>query len=549
MAIMNNKSILALVLFTGCNADEVVPGDVNKGTGSDGGYGDSGEISGTGGGVPNPSECWAEKAPAGAVRWQCEGVAEATVFATLDVEVPDGIPNADFIQSIIDGGRLDWTALFGPWNVGETYDDPGVDACCSPDIMGHEEEGVDETGADTTDEGEGGTPQAAEACADDCADQACRAIPETLRDMAEQIPGGVPLVGPSYRNQLEDLANWVAGHQQECFAAMIADDVFELGAAYIANGEWQIPNDEAWPDLTGLSVHGTCKIYNWHLPEDGEPQACTGINDNNGEDPFGSGSTLDEFDTFAPTRGEMQLDGPKIFGVPATGTAPILGLGDACPRGECSRFDAWVTEDLLELRRMVLVAPPSMRWKQDGMQLTIDGLHAMVEHPISIPLVPDRDGMRFEIPAGKLEVLFAGEIHGVPVKVVVPNATPVTGTVFPLFDDSHGIVVDPFTVEHHDAFGTWTMRVELGELVALDHAPRATFEVQKDGSTQRLDASASFDPDGDALTFDWYRKGTWIGDGPVMESEQATDGSTLTLRVTDETGRASWSNGLPTEGS
>ncbi|HUS61619.1 MAG TPA: hypothetical protein VMY34_05440, partial [Acidimicrobiales bacterium] len=334
-----------------------------------------------------------------------------------------------------------------------------------------------------------------------------------------------------------------------CYTAMVANGVHEGLGTYNINGEWQIPDSDHWPDVTELSVHGQCKVNDWYLPEDGEPQACTGINDNNHEEPFGSGGSLDGFDTFAPTGGEMQLDGPVIFGVPATGTAPILGLGDVCPRGECSRLDAWITDDTLELRRMVMVAPSTMRWERDGMGLTIDGLHAMVEHPISIPLAADREVMRFEIPAGKLEVLFAGQVHGTPVKVVVPNATPITGTVFPLFDDSHGIVIDPFTLEHHDAFGTWTMRMQLGELVALDHAPRATFETQDDGSTRRLDASASFDPDGDALGFEWYRDGTLIGEGPVMEVEPAADGSTPALRVTDETGRASWSSGLSADGA
>jgi hypothetical protein len=547
--LMNNKPILTLVLFAGCNAGDVVPGEVEQLTeGEGGGYGDSGESGDTGGGVPNPDECWFDDAPAGAVRWQCEGLAEATVFATLHVEVPDWLDNAEFIQKIIDGGRLDWYSLFGPWN-GEAYDDPGIDACCSPGVVGNGEEGSDETGADPTEGDDDSLPQPAMACAHDCADQACREVPDTLRDIAAQIPAGVPAIGPSYRNQLRELADWVAGHQQDCWEAMVTDGVHELGAAYVINGEWQVPNSNAWPDVTELSVRGGCKIYDWYLPEDGEPQACTGLNDNNGEEPFGSGGPLGGFDTFAPTGGEMRLDGPVVFGVPATGTAPILGLGDECPRGECSRLDAWVAEDVLELRRMVMVAPSSMSWEQDGMRLTVDGLHAMVEHPISIPLVADGNVMRFEIPAGQLEVLFAGQVHGVPVKVEVPNATPVTGMVFPLFDGSHGIVVDPFTVEHHDVFGSWTMHMELGELVALDHAPRATFEVQDDGSNRHVDASASFDPDGDALTFEWYRDGSWIGEGPVMESEPAADGSALTLKVTDETGRTTWSNGLSTEGS
>lgn len=546
---MNNKTVAAMIamaLIPACNAEEVEPGDLQVtdseiGLGDTGGTGDTGDT-----GEINPDECWDGGAPAGAVRWQCEGLAEASVFFTLDVEIPDWVEGAELLQQIIDGGRLDGATLFGPWS-GEAYDAPGVDACCSPNVSGDHEEAVDETGADTGDDDN--VPQAAVACAHDCADQACRAIPGTLRTLAERIPPGVPVIGPSYRDQLRDLSNWVASNQQDCWEAMVADGVHEEFAFYVVDGNWQIPNSESWPAVTDLSVDGQCKVNDWYLPEDGEPLACTGINDNNDEVPSGSGGSLGGFDTFAPTRGEMQLDGPVIFGVPASGTAPILGLGDECPRGECSRLDAWITKDALELRRLVMVAPSSMRWEQEGMALTIDGLHAMVEHPMSIPLVADRDALRFEIPAGELDVLFAGELHGVPVKVEVPNATPVTGMVFPLFDGSHGIVVDPFTVEHHDAFGTWTMHVELGELVALDHAPRATFEAQDDGSTVRVDASASFDPDGDALTFEWYRDGTKVDEGAVLELQPTTDGSTLTLVVTDETGRTTSSNGLSSDGS
>jgi hypothetical protein len=532
---MDHKSLIALMLIVGCNATEVQPQNLPDPT--EGGFGDTGGTETEG---SNPDECWDHAAPAGAVRWQCEGLAEATILGTLHIDVPDGFENADFIQQVVDGGRLDWHHLFGPWS-GEAYDDPGVSACCVEDIVGDDAEGADETGADPT-EGDEPIPQAAHACAHDCADQACREIPRTLRDLAAEVPWGIPVVGPSYRDQLLDLANWVAAHQQECWETMVADGTYEQLGAYVVNGQWEIPNSDAWPVVTELSVKGECKVYDWYLPADGEPHACTGINDNNGEDPFGSGGSLGEFDTFAPMQAEMRLDGPEIFGVHAAGTAPILGLGDTCPRGECSRLDAWITADTLELRRLVLVAPSAMRWEQEGMQLTIDGLHAMVEHPLSIPLFADGDVMRFEIPEGTLALLVAGQVHGVPVKVEVPNATPVTGTAFRLFDGGHGIVIDPFTVEHHDAYGTWAMQVQLGELVALDHAPRATFEVQHEGITQRVDASASFDPDDDALGFEWYRDGTLVGEGPVVESAAPVDGSTLTLRVTDDTGRASWSS-------
>lgn len=85
--------------------------------------------------------------------------------------------------------------------------------------------------------------------------------------------------------------------------------------------------------------------------------------------------------------------------------------------------------------------------------------------------------------------------------MTVPNATPVEGTARRLLDGSHGLAIAPFELEHHDGYGTWTMHVTLGELVALEHSPRAGFTVRESAGDTRLDASASFDPDGDALGF------------------------------------------------
>lgn len=532
---MNDKAILALVLFAGCSAGDVQPPD-NPGPGTDGGYGDTGGTDGT-----NPDECWGKHAPADAVRWQCEGLAEATIRATIDVDIPDWIGDDAFIRQVIDAGRLDWNALFGPWN-DEGYDEPGIDACCLPTVGGADEDGEDETGEPPP--GEDQIPQAAVACSYDCADQACRSIPGVLRDLALEVPGGVPLIGPSYRKQLRELANWVALNQEDCYDSMADGGVREQLGAYIVDGVWEIPNSEDWPNVTDLSVDGQCKVFDWYLPAEGEPEACTGINDNNGEDPFGSGS-LGGFDSFAPVGGEMELDGPVLLGVHAAGTAPILGLGDPCPRQECSRVDAWIVGETLELQRMLLVAPSSMSWEQAGMELTVDGLHVMVEHPRSIPLVDDDGVLRFELPAGELEVLVAGEVHGVPLKVTVSNVTPLTGTVVPLSDGSHVLTIDEFSVEHSDVFGSWTLDVSLGEFIALEHAPRAGLSIDELQGARLADASASFDPDGDPLSFEWFLDGVPIGEGPQMTLEPPQEGlSTLALRVSDDGGRSSWSYGL-----
>jgi hypothetical protein len=125
---------------------------------------------------------------------------------------------------------------------------------------------------------------------------------------------------------------------------MKAGGITEGGGGWQISGTVVLPTPDArWPAFAALSVEGDCTIYDWYLPEQGEPHTCTGINDNDGEDPFGSGgpsSGFGGFDTFAPVGGGLELDGPTILGIHAAGTAPLLGLGDACPRGECSRVDA-----------------------------------------------------------------------------------------------------------------------------------------------------------------------------------------------------------------
>ena len=83
---MNNKTVVAMTLILGCNAGEVESGDLQF-TDTEVGFGDTNDTGDTG--ETNAHQCWNGGAPATAVRWQCEGLAEAAIFATLNVEVPD----------------------------------------------------------------------------------------------------------------------------------------------------------------------------------------------------------------------------------------------------------------------------------------------------------------------------------------------------------------------------------------------------------------------------------------------------------------------------
>jgi hypothetical protein len=134
-------------------------------------------------------------------------------------------------------------------------------------------------------------------------------------------------------------------------------------------------------------------------------------------------------------------------------------------------------------------------------------------------------------------VMLAGRVQGMPLTLTVTNSTPVTGAVTSLHDGGYALALDPFTLEHRDGHGTWHMHVTLGELVTVEHAPRASFTRREAGQGAVLDASASFDPDGDALAFEWLVGGEVVGEGPVLDCSACTS-LPPTLRVTDGSGRS-----------
>jgi len=91
------------------------------------------------------------------------------------------------------------------------------------------------------------------------------------------------------------------------------------------------------------------------------------------------------------------------------------------------------------------------------------------------------------------------------------------------------------------------MQVALDEFVAVEHTPRAAFFEQPLETAILYDASPSFDPDGDPLSFEWYLDGTLVGEETTLTLEPGTGLSTLALRVSDPIGRASWNYGLLVE--
>jgi len=262
-------------------------------------------------------------------------------------------------------------------------------------------------------------------------------------------------------------------------------------------------------------------------------------------DPEGAGAGFGGFDTFVPEGGVVELDGPTIFGVHAAGNAPVLGLGAVCPRGECSRVDAFADgSGRLELRRALLTMPESMTWAENGMTLTIDDMHAVIERPVSAQLVEQGGEMVFKFPEGQLEVLFAGQVYGVPVKATVTNSEPVTGSVVQLDDGTQVLHFDPIELLHQDSYGKWAMTVQLDDLISVEHSPRASFEITEAQGAAMVDATTSFDPDGDSLSFEWSVDGEVVAEGPTATLPLEPGQHSISVRVSDPSGRSTWSYGV-----
>ncbi|MEM6294574.1 MAG: hypothetical protein AAGA54_25090 [Myxococcota bacterium] len=501
-------------------------------------------------------------------RWHCSGIARSNIVVDLDVpaiEIPAGVEV--YLDAIQDQG-LDFQHDFGP-GYGDDFDDGAVIACCEDDY------GYPGTPTPDSENAEHGW-----ACGTDCIDQACREIPRELRDMSDEIGLGalpplclVPLSGvPCFREQLRNLANYVASNHAGCVDAFNNQKTPLLGfQVYSAGGElnlsdWIAENDpnpseaEGWPNLNNLIVDADCSISGpdnegWVLPE--EPESCESSNDNNQEDPFesGLGGGFWGADSFAAASGRAALSGPTVMGVAVSGEAQLEGGARTdCDVERCTQMSLAVRSDMVSLRDFTLVAPRSLAFSEGGQTLTVDDFRLSNQNPIEVPLAEPLSGANssqrtvreFSFPAGSIGAVASGKLYGVPVSVALSNSTSLDGVLIESARGARDVELASADFEFVDAVGqTWTLSASFDGWVTHRRAPKADFEVRRVGDYAYLDGTLSSDGDGDPLDFQWWVGGVAAGARSRLRipwDENA--GKLVTLEVRDPSGRKTWHSGV-----
>ena len=458
-------------------------------------------------------------------QWQCGGRADVELF--IDFDVPAVVPGGGALNDL-PSNVAGSTHFFGP-DFDEEYGTPSVMACCSD----YPTDDGDPVEADYED-----FPVYADACVADCIVQgrlaAIREL-EALRDGELSKPGReVP------RNQLQHFINWVKG--SDGAAAWV--DAFDgpgphpstLYDAFDA-GVIEAPNSEKWSWLKNVKLEAQCRISSVSVPPVEDRLSCTSFEEND-DVPWGAG--LEDPDDFvSEVGGDIDLDGPVLFGIDADGAAPVVGLGDACSGRACSTMSVDVVSDgaAVSLASLTVRAPEHLVFQEAGGTLVLEDLKLELRSRIEVPLMTVEDGGRFSLPAGSMRMSLSGKIHGVPLAVLVNNTFAVSGTLRGDIDGRYDVELEPIEVVYTDENGAlWNLLVVVDAWASRGFAPTAVAAVSVTEAGLELDGSGSFDVDDDLVSYVWTVNGREVGEGPTLDGTWAESG-TVTLRVEDRSGR------------
>ncbi len=509
---------------------------------------------------------WTDQAPLQGVprRYHCSGNYTLNTRASVDIDFEEVEQEA--LDMVADPG-VDQIGFFGP-NWGATFDDPAVIACCEDDYD------YAFTPLPEDEDAEHGW-----ACAVDCLDQMCRAVPETLRDLRDgefsenpgvfafalkHLPAGCGVTGHCYDEQLTALANYISEHHDVCVVSFNNEEVpqytyqpialggiFDLDA-YIAAED---PNAaEAWPALGGVVVDGKCGVdgpdtvlnFSGWQPPPGPAQPCTDASDNNDEGPpqSGRGGGFHGPDTFVVSEGRLELRGPSNFMGLADvgGRAPMVGARDTnCLDQTCTWLSASTRNGIFTLHDLHVEVPPNLRFQQGANALLLDDFRLYTDGTQAVPLSEVVPGtFKFEFPVDSLKAIASGRLYGIPIHAEVRNTTGLIGIVVQQATGTFSVVTDPVTFGLVDVWGNpWNVEISFGSWIGHERAPRAVFDITHVGEHAYLDAGASSDGDGDRLEFKWYVDGAAAGVGAQVRVGWAPgDSHIVVLDVTDATGRS-----------
>lgn len=209
-----------------------------------------------------------------------------------------------------------WIITFG-FGEDASWDKPNVMACCEPEDP--ELFQVDH-------------PLHLRACYHDFVENGCISLIERLRSLKND--DGVPNLA---KPQLDEIANWLAEHQQECrdqFWLASGASMFDPGAGDSALPEafpdhiWQVPKETFYfKNIEAAVIAPT--ILGAYLPPDPEDwQTCESQKENNSILFIEAGP--DPIFTFELVSGDGELIGPQLTGGQAAGSATFASVGTGC---------------------------------------------------------------------------------------------------------------------------------------------------------------------------------------------------------------------------
>ena len=327
---------------------------------------------------------------------QCEG----HLYASIDFH-----NNQDDCLDLLDETQCTEHHEFGPGGViGDTYDDPGVMACCGPYVPEARDEYL-------------------RYCSYDLIQQVCGSIATRLQKLVQDKAFGL------YNGQGAKLQQWVAQHYSECFTTLLANDS-DLSPGGLTSS-WSIPNNNDWPAIEDFIIRvdeGT-EVTGLMQPGDmDEWQSCRDATQNN--DNIFEGSTPPPGGVFEvlPLAGPVgaALRGPELLGGEVRAQlefSPDCAI-QGCSRALLGSLDG-AANSPLTVHDFTLYADTFIVTNQNGAQLSVDALRLSLFDAASAELLYDLDGqpLGYQIAPGAAIFVLAPSAAGVHNQFLARNST------------------------------------------------------------------------------------------------------------------------------
>lgn len=328
---------------------------------------------------------------------------------------------------------------FQPDDPDDSFANPKVMACCSP---------MDPP--DPNNEEWANAPHY-KACFHDMIEQGCRSLVFRLRQAADDLSVG--------GGQVEDLADWIAEHQQECreaFYLSVLQWEYSPEEPWLElEATWNLPDGtvlNGWPSLSNIDIALVSsppnRVYNARLPPDpADWQECGSQYENN-DNIFAVAD--DPIDDFVLESGSVDLLGPKIGDEFVVGSAPLASARTLCDL--CSTLSHVPDGDDRIIDYLLLDAIDA-EVGTSVETLTLDRTRIQLYEPLTA-VKSGRD--QWTIAAGKASFVVSGFAEGEAGLVMVPNSTAIDLK----WSSSLGWRILPFELEYTDATAeTWTITI------------------------------------------------------------------------------------------